>query len=162
MTHEQMELLKLWQTNFKIFLRGHYAAAKQCERRNLWLGAPTFLLSALIGTSVFSTLAADPATWAKILVGLTSMLVAILAALQTFLRFSERAEKHRISGANFAALHKKIDQLLVVPPIDEKTLNEAMTSIRSRWDSLSEESPTIPGRHWDKIKRDLATEQSRN
>ena len=60
---------------------------KQCERRNLWLGAPTFLLSALIGTSVFSTLAADPATWAKILVGLTSMLVAILAALQSIPAF---------------------------------------------------------------------------
>jgi hypothetical protein len=160
MTNEQRELLKYWQLNLQLFLRGHYAASVGCERKNLLLGAPTFILSAIVGTSVFSTLATEPTTEAKIAVGLTSMLVTVLAALQTFLRYSERGEKHRISGATFAALHKEIGQLLVVSPIDEQKLGDAITSIRHRWDELSKESPTIPEKIWDRITTEQVPEKS--
>ena len=80
------------------------------------------------------------------------MLGAILAALQTYLRYSERAEKHRIAAAKFAALHKEVDQLLVIPLGDEKTLSDSMSSIRTRWDEISEGSPTIPESIWKKHK----------
>jgi protein-S-isoprenylcysteine O-methyltransferase Ste14 len=108
MTNEQKQKLKEWQGNFQIFLRGHYDAANRCERLNLWFGIPVVVLSTLVGTSIFSALGLESAPpWAKILVGCVSLLVAILAALQTFLRYSERGEKHRIAGASFAALHKR-------------------------------------------------------
>lgn len=145
MTTEQLEKLKEWQGNFQRFLGGHYEAANRCERLNLWLGIPVVILSALVGTSVFSALRSETTpAWAKIVVGLVSILVAILGSLQTFLRFSERGEKHRIAGASFAALHKEVDQLLVLSPNSDPKLEAAMTSLRTRWDKLSKESPTIP------------------
>jgi hypothetical protein len=151
MTNEQRLVLKDWQSNFQRFLGGHYEAATRCERRNLWFGIPVVVLSALVGTSIFSALGWESAPpWAKILVGCVSLLVAVLAALQTFLKYSERGEKHRIAGASFAALHKEIDQMLVLSPPDDEKLEIAMTSLRTRWDKLAKESPTIPPRIYTK------------
>lgn len=153
MTNEQRHVLKEWQDNFQRFLSGHYEAATRCERLNLWFGIPVVVLSALVGTSIFSALGWDSAPpSAKILVGCVSLLVAVLAALQTFLKYSERSEKHRTAGASFAAFHKEVDQMLVLPPTDDEGLEIAMTSLRSRWDKLAKESPTIPPAIYKKVK----------
>ncbi len=123
MTNEQKQKLMEWQDNFQIFLRGHYDAANRCERLNLWFGIPVVVLSVIVGTSIFSALGRDSSPpWAKILAGCVSLLVAVLAALQTFLKYFERGEKHRIAGASFAALHKEIDQMLVLSPTDDQKL----------------------------------------
>ena len=36
--------------------------------------------------------------------------------------------------------------MLVLSPTDDQKLEGAMTSLRTRWDKLSKESPTIPPR----------------
>jgi len=158
MTSEQKQMLEEWQDTFQLFLRGHYDAANRCERLNLWFGIPVVALSACVGTSIFSALGLEsaPPPWAKILVGCVSLLVAVLAALQTFLKYSERGEKHRIAGASFAALHKEIDQMLVLSPTDDHKLGAAMTSLRTRWDELSKESPTIPPKIYARYKGEQA------
>ncbi|MBI4443978.1 MAG: DUF4231 domain-containing protein [Acidobacteria bacterium] len=155
MTNDQKQKLLDWQKNFQLFLRGHYDAAHKCQRMNLCLGIPVVVLSAVVGTSVFSATTSNPSAWAKVLVGCISVFVAILAALQTFLRHSERSEKHRLAGASFAALHKEIDQLLILPPSDDEDLQLTLSSLRTRWDELSKESPTIPVKIWNRHKEML-------
>jgi hypothetical protein len=68
------------------------------SRLNYLLGVPVVVLTTFVGTSVFATLQEDVNTSLRILVGAVSVFAAVLASLQTFLRYPERAEKHRIAG----------------------------------------------------------------
>jgi hypothetical protein len=78
-----------------------------------------------------------------------SVLAAILAGLQTFLRYSERAERHRVSGGKYGTLRREIEQRLVFPPANSAELSSYADSLRARWDKLSEECPTTPNRIWN-------------
>lgn len=155
MTTEQLKLIHEWRRDMKLIFGAHYASAVEAQQQNLRLGVPVVVLSAIVGTSVFAALGSDPSLLAKITVGCVSILVAVLAALQTFMRYAERAEMHREAGAKFAALHKEIDQLLVCPPKDDDELSRWMTSFRERWDKLSLESPTSSPSTWIKRKKEL-------
>jgi len=62
-------------------------------------------------------------------------------ALQTFLGYSERAEKHRIAGAKYGALGRELEQLRAseTPPS-----SEMISEVRKRLDDLAVESPNNP------------------
>ena len=158
MTAEQIKIIEEWRCDMKLIFGAHYASAVEAQRLNLRLGIPVVVLSAIVGTSVFAALDSNPSPFAKIAVGCVSMLVAALAALQTFMRYAERAEKHREAGAKFAALHKEIDQLLVCPPKDDDELSRWMSSFREHWDKLSLEFPTTMSSSWAKRKQQLRKE----
>lgn len=158
MTPEQLKIIEEWRRDMKLIFGAHYASAVEAKRLNYRLGIPVVVLSAIVGTSVFAALGSDPSPIAKITVGCVSMLVVVLAALQTFMRYAEHAEKHREAGAKFAALHKEIDQLLVCPPKDDEELSRWMTSFRERWDKLSLESPTTSSSTWVQRKKQLQKE----
>jgi hypothetical protein len=61
--------------------RGHCKAAESLEAWHRRLGVPVVLLSAVVATSIFATVAADPALGWKILTGLLSLAAAMLASL---------------------------------------------------------------------------------
>lgn len=136
-------LLSVWDSDLKVSCHGHYEAAVALEKKHYYFGVPIVVLSGIAGTSVFATLAEEPHVYAKIAVGLVSLLVAVLGALQTFLRLSERAEKHRESGAKFGALLKEIEQYQLLQ-LEENEFRNWADGFRQRWDELSAESPTIP------------------
>jgi hypothetical protein len=70
-------------------------------------------------------------------VALTSPTAAILAALQTFLRFSELAEKYRVAGARFAALKQEIELIASMSPIKKDDLEEKLKDLEGRWDKTA-------------------------
>ena len=122
----------------------HYDAATLFERKNYKYGVPVTVLSAAVGTSVFVTIDSSPEMWAKILVGLTSFAVSILSALQTFFKYTERAEKHRIAGARFGSLLKEIERVTLTSGEEKPDFDVWAKDFQERWDTLSEESSTIP------------------
>ena len=156
MTPEQVALLDEWDSDLRVICHGHYDAAVHVGRRHYTLGVPVVILTTAVGTSVFAALEKNPNSWLQILVGLASLLAAVLAALQTFLKYSERAEKHRQAGAFFGALLKELEQVRAVPPEDDPRFRKWADSFRARWDEVSKESPTIPGhiyrKHYAKHK----------
>ena len=89
----------------------HYLAAEIDAARHGRIGVPNVILSAIVATSVFSTLSKDPALWLRIATALLALLAAILAALQAFLGFGERAEKHRAAGARYGKVRIDVDLL---------------------------------------------------
>ena len=142
------KLLNIWETDLKIFCHGHYEAAVSLDRQHYYLGIPIVALSAIAGTSVFATFSINPSKYYKILVGLVSLLVAVLGALQTFLRLSERAERHRESGSRYGSLLKELEQYKITE-MNEELFKEWADGFRIRWDELSAEAPTIPKRIYD-------------
>lgn len=76
------------------------------------------------------------------------MAAAILAALQTFLRFGERAEKHVVAADWYAAVRRDIDQLLVLSAEERGTPKSCFDRIRKDMSKVGQQSPEIGDRLW--------------
>ena len=106
------ELVLAWLRRARESQMAHYEMANVLSRRSQWLGVPVILITAIVGTSVFASIAAEPiAVEAKVVVGLLSVFAAVLSSLQTFFKFSERAEKHRAFAARYGAVRREIEAL---------------------------------------------------
>lgn len=148
------ELLEDWYRRARENQFAHYEAAKPLSSANYKLGIPVALLSGLVGTSIFATLQKAADIGFRIGVGIVSVLVAVLSSLQTFLRLSERAEKHRAVAVRYGALRRELETAIAKGgPYEEKLVD----NLREKLDSISSESPEIPERVWKKIERLLET-----
>jgi len=114
-------------------------------KRNIQLGLPAIIFSTFVGTSVFASLNNEHISeWAKIVVGLISVVAAVLTALQTFLGFSERAEKHRTTAVRYGAVGRQIEQFLQTETSAHQTTEDLVDQIREHLNRLAEESPVLP------------------
>ena len=147
------QLTVAWLQRAHLVLDAHHTAAGMFEKRHYWLGIPTVALSTVVATAVFASLQNTPHIYMQIVVGLASILAAVLASLLTFLRYNERAEKHRLAGVRYGAIMRQLEQARQIPPHTEEEARGFFDSIRSRWDKLNEESPTMPTKTWDRLNR---------
>lgn len=128
-----------WYQRAATVAHGHYRAALRYSRLHYVFGFPSVILATVVGTSVFASLQQKPEFWWQLTVGLMSIAGAILSALQSFLNYGEKAEKHRIAGARYNAVGRELE-LLLAQDSDWSPLD----SIRQRIDALAQESPHIP------------------
>ena len=73
---------------------------------------------------------------------------SIFAALQTFLRFGERAEKHVVAADWYAAVRRDMDQLLALSAKDRGTPKTCFDRIRKQMSKVGQHSPEIGDRRW--------------
>jgi hypothetical protein len=157
-TEAVLSLLADWQRRAAVSQDAHYTRATRLTKFNIWFGVPVVALATFVGTSVFATLQEDVRTDLRILVGFVSVLAAVLASLQTFLRFQERAEKHRAAAELWSALRREIDEMLALHPdyLAERSDPKAyLDELRRRMDEVSGQSPEIGDRDWSKAERKL-------
>jgi hypothetical protein len=148
------ELLQRWHKRLREMQTSQYEAAKPMALRNLQLGIPVVVLSTIVGTSVFASLQKQVSLGWQITVGLISVLAAVLAGLQTFLRYSEKAEAYRMAGAKAGAVRREIEQLLVSGNI-ESISDQKIDRLRERIDEIAAVATSVPDRLWKKIQADL-------
>jgi len=156
-TPQVLELLKDWRTRAATTSSEHYRNASRLARLNIRFGIPVVVLTTFVGTSVFATLQSDVHVSLRIGLGLVSVLAAVLASLQTFLRFGERAEKHRASAELWAALRREIDEMLALHPTylaSRGDPKQYLDDLRRRMDEIAQQSPEL-GEHgvWKSKRR---------
>jgi len=104
----------------------------------------------VVGTSIFGTLQDNPSVHIKIAAGVLSISATILAALQTYLGFSEKSIKHKEAGARYAAIWRCLDLLNLELRSEgdnfAKKAIEELKRIVARLDEVGKESPTVPDR----------------
>jgi hypothetical protein len=150
-TSEQSKLLADWGHRANAAQHAHYFLAARLKRSNLWLGIPTVVLSAVVGTSLFATLAQEGGSFPltlRVVIGTLSVLAAVLAALQTFLRFSERSEKHVVAGDWYAAIARHIDELLAFPSERRGDPKDVLDTIRKEMNKASQSYPEMGESIW--------------
>src|ERR1700733_11797 len=81
----------------------HYDMAERAKIRHKKLGIPVTALTAIAGTSIFAGLSSTKKLWLQITAGLLSLLAAVLAALHTFLNFSEDSAQHKSAAVEFGS-----------------------------------------------------------
>ena len=136
----------------------HYEAAKPLSSLNNKLGIPVVILTTFVGTTVFATVEKEASGWLKIIVGLISVLSAVLASLQTFLQFSERAEKHRSTAARAGALRREIEQYFAEGNL-ESLPQDKIERLRGSIDNLSLDAPGVSQNVWQKTSRLIERDQ---
>ena len=153
-----LALLRDWQLRAAIGQEAHYARATSLADYNIWFGVPVVALATLVATSVFATLQEDVRLELRIVVGLISALAAVLASLQTFLRFQERAEKHRVSAELWAAVRREIDEMLALHPdylAERSDPKKYLDDLRRRMDEVSAQSLEIGEKYMAEARRRL-------
>jgi len=153
------ELIHEWHMRVYGMQTAHYDAATHLERLNLSFGIPVIILSTIVGTTIFATVAKTGSIRTQIIVGLFSVAAAVLASLQTFLRYSERAEKHRVAGTKYASLKAELEMISVVRPATDQQMKEFLDAFRVKWTTVREESPTVPRRIFAKTTARLKSEK---
>lgn len=148
-TRTTPDLLTDWHRRVRESQFAHYEASKQLARANYTFGIPVVVISTFVGTAVFATLEKASGTEFRITVGCISVLAAVLSSLQTFLRFSERSEKHRAVGVRYGSIRREIELLQAsAQPYDPKRLSE----VKEKIDSISTEAPELSERIWKRTE----------
>src|SRR5262245_11708060 len=131
--------------------RAHFHLSSSLSRANVRFGIPVVALTTAVGTSVFATLEHHVDTALRVLVGMISVLAAVLASLQTFLRFGERSEKHRVAGEAWANLRREIDQMVALHPdylASQGDPKAYLDDLRRRMGEIAQQSPEMGEQGW--------------
>ncbi|MCP4689036.1 MAG: SLATT domain-containing protein [Desulfobacterales bacterium] len=144
--------------NCGIVGRAHYLAADHCGAMNRYLGVPVVVITALVGTTIFATLNENPDPFWKIVAGLVSLMGTVLASLQTYLGFSQAAEKHKTAGEIYRAERRRFDMFcLKYANAGPDQRDDAFIELQNFVDGLAhlpKEFPTVPDRFYEKARRE--------
>lgn len=129
-----------WYQRSSTVAVGHYKTAEYLAQKHRRLSGWSAVLSAIVGTAVFGTLQSNPDNVVKIVVGLLSVVAAVLATISTSMGYQEKAESHRMAGAKYNSVGRSLELLRAAPTIDVTQLG----TLRDRLDALAAEMPHIP------------------
>ncbi|HEX2273232.1 MAG TPA: SLATT domain-containing protein [Acidimicrobiales bacterium] len=145
-------LLADWRNRAAAAATAHYRLAYRCRRRNVALGVPVVVFSTVVGTSLFATLNETSVdSDVRLAIGVVSVAAAVLASLQTFLRFAERAERHVIAADWYSAVRRGIDEALALPPAARKAPAEYLPTVRKEMSKIGQQAPEIPAPIWGRL-----------
>ncbi len=152
-------LYQAWLRRVAAAESGHRRMSGQMWHRYLALGLPVVVLTTIVGTSVFASLATnengDPtaSVRVRVIVGSVSILAAVLSSLQTFLRYGVRSEGHRVAAMRYEALRRDMTKNLALPPDARGDPVRELDGVRQRLDRYAKESPTIGEHQWRQLER---------
>ncbi len=72
-----------------------------------------------------------------------TVIAPILAGLQTFLRFPERANQHRQAAVKYGLLKRDIETYIAFPPKDEADIKKKIEEFKLKEEGILSESPSI-------------------
>ena len=128
-----------------------FALLAELRRLSGPAGPPVIVVSSMVGTAVFADWGKDgPLKW---FVGSVSIVAAILASLQTFLKFGENATLHGSAADWFAAIRRDIDEVLALPSELRGHPKHTLDSIRQEINKASQKSPELSERLWRRTAR---------
>ena len=140
------QLLDNWHKRVYAAQAAHYAAADVFRRLNYIVGIPAIVFSSIVGTAIFAGLEHDsPRTLA---VAFASIVAAVLAGLQTFLRFSERASQHGTAADWYSAIRRDIEETLHLPIESRGKAKDCLDRFRKEMNRVGQDAPELNVRLW--------------
>lgn len=143
---EVEQLLENWHKRVYAAQAAHYASADVFKLLNYVVGIPAIVFSSIVGTAIFAGLEHDsPRT---LMVAFASILAAVLAGLQTFLRFPERAARHATAADWYSAIRRDIEQSLHLPVESRGKAKDCLDRVRKEINRAGQDAPELNVRLW--------------
>jgi hypothetical protein len=145
------QLLTGWLVHCHKARDRHDDAARRYAKGQFALGIPSLIVSTVVGTSVFAALSSKevPQLW----VGLLSILAAVLAALQTFMDFGSRSDKHRAAAVKYKSSIRLIEESLVQQKQGVALTKDEIEAIRTMLDGQEESAPVVMPAIYDNVEK---------
>lgn len=135
-------LLEKWHRRIRATHKGHYKDAAILETRHRKLGIIVVILSAIVGSSIFASLATNPSIEIKLITGFLSLLVVVLATLQTYLNYPAKIITHILAATQLSSIKKRIEEQLSVGA-DEQEIKAFISEVRREWDAITAGAPLM-------------------
>jgi len=140
------QLLQDWHKRVYAAQSAHYASADRFRALNYILGVPAIIFSSVVGTAIFAGLLKSSPQ--APLVASISLLAAVLAGLQTFLRFPERAAAHARAGDWYSAIRRDIEEIMHLPANCRGKAKDCLDNLRKEMNRASQDAPELNSRFW--------------
>jgi hypothetical protein len=137
--------------------KGHFAAADFWTNFHLYIGIPMVLISAFAGAAALAQF--DPN---HIYAGISSIIVAVLSGLLTYLNPNEKAAKHLSDGNDYDSLMNKVRIFWSIDcwgADSEQVLTKRLKDFSEQKDKLNKGSPQIPGWAYNRTKKGISDGQ---
>jgi hypothetical protein len=146
------ELLDDWRQRVYAAQSAHYFAAGRFRLLNYLVGVPAIVFSSIVGTAIFAGLQHDDKQQTMLIAGI-SIVAAVLAGLQTFLRFPERASQHATAADWYSAIRRDIEEILHLPAGSRGNAKECLDRIRKEMNRVTQDAPELDVRLWKREAR---------
>ena len=145
------EMLNGWLIHTHKCRDRHDEASRLYAKGIYGLGIPALVVSTVVGSSVVAALASSttPPLWVAAL----SVASAVMAALQTFMDFGGRSDKHRSAGVRYKAAIRLLEQLKVRRSSAEDISKDELDDLRTSLDTLEDAAPVILPKIYDRIEK---------
>jgi hypothetical protein len=140
----------------------HYRVASRLRFENRALGLPVVIFTTAVGTSIFATLnepSGSVGVWPRVIVATISVGAAVLAGIQTFFGFAQRADQHVIAADWYAAIRRRIEQLQATPREWRGSANDVLDGVRKEMNHVGSQFPEIGERMWNQVARQFGIEE---
>ncbi len=151
-----VELLRGWLLHAHKGRDRHDEAARIYDSHLYLLGGFAIGLSALAGTAAFASLRETTGTIGHIAVGLVSIAASVLVALQTFLDYPGRAERHRIVAVKYKSVIRELEFALTGGTVEKDVSDPWFTDLRQRFNELEENAPVVAPRIYNRVEQRYA------
>lgn len=148
------ELLERLRVRSHRMSRAHFLYARRLNSMHLSLGIPIVVLTGLTGSVLFSAVAKSSDSRLVAAAGCVSLLSAVLAALQTFFKYSDRSGSHHTAAGKFGSLKRSLDLLAVqlnVQPTNVE-LVQKLSECSDKFSELVDCSLAVPDRWYDRAR----------
>ena len=130
--------------------KGHYNAADRWQHVHLWIGIPNAILAGIAGVSAFEG--------ATVAAGALAVVVAVVAAVNTFLNPGDRSSMHRRCAGEYLSLRNRSRIFVNITSrcsACDDEINLRFEELASKRDDLNATSPQIPEWAFKKAKRGI-------
>jgi len=137
----------------------HYNASHRYASYHRFLGIVIVVLTTFMGTSVYYSLSASEVVSAKVVVGILTVLIAILVSLQTYFNFEKRALNHKVTADRYLWLMKEAKRLLSYYNDGSKTLDEVQKELErlsQKVMDIQRDEPVTSNKDYEDAKKGIA------
>lgn len=133
------EIIRKEGEQSEVFFYLHNKASGWASRRNDVIQIPVIVLSTLTGFFSATTNLVP-----NIALGGISVFVGILGTLNSYYKFSQRSESHKIISLLYLKIYKTIEVELALPIPQRTDPNILLKELRQSMSQIGEQAPTIP------------------
>lgn len=153
MDSNQKQTLLKWRARCKRAQMTHNYTEISYRRFHISIGILLILLTTSASVMTFASFPAS-GKWVPVVI---SVAATIFAAFQTFMKFSEQAEIHRVIARRYGELKKEIEYVFDFPP-EQSVLSERVDAIRIKENEISQDSPNALTHNWNRAKKETKNE----